>query len=169
MATAYIGLGSNLGDRAAEIEAALSALRELDGVNVAATSPSYETASEGPVEQGRYLNAAAAIETRLGPRELLDAMLAIERTLGRRREQEIRWGPRRIDLDLLMYDDRILDEPGLTIPHPRMHQRRFVLGPLSRIAPDAVHPQLDETIEFLLDRLGPASPAEYGRPAPGSK
>jgi len=150
--TAYIGLGSNLGDRRALLLSALDALDEREGIQLVAVSQLIETEPEGPPDQGRYLNGAATILTRLSPRELLRAMLEIEANHGRERAEETRWGPRRLDLDLLMYEDRIIDEPGLTIPHPRLHQRTFVLIPLAQIAPDAVHPVLGETIETLHDR-----------------
>lgn len=147
--TAYVGLGSNLGDRSGILRSALDALGERTGIQLVAVSRLIETEPEGPPDQGRYLNGAATILTRLSPRELLTAMLEIETAHGRDRSTETRWGPRRLDLDLLMYEDQIIDEPGLVIPHPRLHQRTFVLAPLTEIAPDAVHPVLGETIGTL--------------------
>ena len=133
MPTAYIGLGSNLGDREATIEAAVAALP-----GVIAVSRLRETAPVGVLEQPPFLNGAVALETRLSPRELLDTLLAVERGLGRERHE--RWGPRTIDLDLLLYADVVLDEPGLTLPHPRLHERRFALEPLHELDPELVVP-----------------------------
>jgi 2-amino-4-hydroxy-6-hydroxymethyldihydropteridine diphosphokinase len=120
---AYIGVGANLGDREATIRAALAALP-----GVVAVSELRETEPVGLVDQPQFLNGAVALETELGPRELLETLLGIERELGRERRE--RWGPRTIDLDLLLYGDETIDEPGLTVPHPRLHERRFVLEPL---------------------------------------
>ncbi len=153
---AYIGLGSNLGDRRRNLESALGALRETSGIELVAVSMLIETEPEGPPGQDRYLNGAATICTKLSPRGLLHVMLEIESAHGRERTVERRWGPRRLDLDLLMYADRIIDEPELVVPHPRMHQRTFVLAPLAQIAPDAVHPVLGVTIRALHERLNTA-------------
>ena len=152
-ATAHIGLGSNLGDRRALIEAAIEALDGLDGIDVTAVSPLLETEPVGPSDQPRFLNGAAALHTTLGPRDLLTAMHALEVSNGRDRVTERRWGPRRLDLDLLLWGDLVIDEPGLTVPHPRMHERLFVLEPLALIAPGAIHPTLRLSIECLRDRL----------------
>ena len=149
MAIAYIGLGSNLGDRAAYLQAALDRLGMLG--TVGAVSPFLETDPAGYAEQPRFLNAAVRLRTTLPPDDLLREMLSIETALGRVRT--VRWGPRTIDLDLLLYDDLVRDDPGLTVPHPRMHERRFVLEPLAAIAPAAVHPLLGQTISQLLARL----------------
>jgi 2-amino-4-hydroxy-6-hydroxymethyldihydropteridine diphosphokinase len=130
---AYVGLGANLGDREATIRAALEALP-----GVVAVSSLRETDPVGVTDQPQYLNGVAALETGLSPRELLDALLAVERELGRERRE--RWGPRTIDLDLLLYGEETIDEPGLTVPHPRLHERRFALEPLSELAPDALIP-----------------------------
>lgn len=149
---ACIGFGSNLGDRSATIRAAADELRAAPGVQSVRRSSMHETDPVGgPPGQPAYLNAAAVVETTLSPRELLDRLLEIERQLGRQRRE--RWGPRTIDLDLLLYDDRVIDEPGLTVPHPRMHERRFVLEPLVEIAPDMIHPVLRATVRELFDRL----------------
>jgi len=121
----------------------------LPQTTVVAVSPFIETAPVGgPPESPDYLNAVAAIETELAPKELLEALLTVEHKLGRIRAE--RWGPRTIDLDLLLYDEVVIDEPDLTIPHPRMHERRFVLEPLAAIAPDVVHPVLHTSIRELL-------------------
>jgi 3-oxoacyl-[acyl-carrier protein] reductase len=147
--TAHVGLGSNLGDRRGQLESALAALGQEGGVRVARVSPLYETAPVGgPAGQGHYLNAAAEVETDLGPRELLAALLRIEHSLGRVRQD--RDGPRTIDLDLLLYGDQILNEPDLVLPHPRLHQRVFVLRPLADLAPGLRHPVERRTIADLL-------------------
>jgi 2-amino-4-hydroxy-6-hydroxymethyldihydropteridine diphosphokinase len=130
---AYVGLGANLGDREGTIRAAVA---EMPGV--VAVSTLRETDPVGITDQPRFLNGVAALETELKPRELLDVLLAVERRLGRERGQ--RWGPRTIDLDLLLYGDEVIDETGLTIPHPRLHERRFVLEPLADLAPELVVP-----------------------------
>ncbi|HWH06741.1 MAG TPA: 2-amino-4-hydroxy-6-hydroxymethyldihydropteridine diphosphokinase [Gaiellaceae bacterium] len=133
MNTAYVGIGANLGDREATIGLALERLP-----GVVEVSALRETEPVGPVEQPRFLNCVAVLETELSPRELLDELLAIELSLGRVRGE--RWGPRTLDLDLLLHGDAVLDEPGLTLPHPRLHERRFVLEPLAELAPDLVVP-----------------------------
>lgn len=150
---ACIALGSNLGDREAMIEFALRRLDELPGVRVIAVSPIIETEPVSKVAQGPYLNAAVMIETTRSPRELHAAMAAIETQAGRDRAREERWGPRTLDLDLLVQGDLIIDEPGLTVPHPRMHERLFVLEPLAAIAPQMVHPLLGRTVEELRQQL----------------
>lgn len=152
--TAYIALGSNLGDRHAMIRSALTSLRATPGVEVIAVSRIIETAPVGGPGQGAYLNAAAELRTTLSPRDLLNTCLSIERAHGRDRASAQHWGPRVLDIDLLLYGGRIIDEPGLCVPHPRMLERRFVLAPLAEIAPAAMHPIEGLTIESLLDRLG---------------
>ena len=146
---AYVGLGANLGDREATIRRAVELVGELDGVAVVGVSSLRETEPWGPVEQPRYLNGAVAVETDLPPRELLEALLDVERRLGRARDDEERWGPRTIDLDLLLYGDLVLDEPGLDVPHPRLHERRFALEPLAELAPDALVPGRGTAAELL--------------------
>ena len=157
--TAYLGLGSNLGDRRRHLEGAVDDLRGI--AHIVALSDVIETAPQGPPGQGPYLNAAAGIVTPVRPRPLLEALHAIEARHGRDRRRERRRGPRTLDLDLLLYGDLVLDEPGITVPHPRMHERLFVLEPLARIAPGAVHPGLGVTVAQLRDRLGGLD-AEYG-------
>jgi 2-amino-4-hydroxy-6-hydroxymethyldihydropteridine diphosphokinase len=130
---AYVGVGSNLGDREATIRAAVDALP-----GVVAVSSLRETDPVGVTDQPAFLNGAVALETELSPRELLERLLAIERELGRERRE--RWGPRTIDLDLLLYGRETVDEPGLKVPHPRLHQRRFVLEPLAELDPELAVP-----------------------------
>jgi 2-amino-4-hydroxy-6-hydroxymethyldihydropteridine diphosphokinase len=136
---AYIGVGANLGDREATMRAALAALDATPGVRVVAVSSFVETEPVGYLDQPRFLNAAAAVETDLDARGLLDALLAVERELGRTRDGP-RYGPRTIDLDLLLFGDERLDEPGLTVPHPRLHERQFVLDPLAELDPELAVP-----------------------------
>ena len=133
MTRAYVGLGANLGDREGTIRAALAALP-----GVVAVSELRETEPVGVVDQPPFLNGAAALETELSARELLEALQEVERGLGRERRE--RWGPRTIDLDLLLYADETIDEPGLTVPHPRLHERRFALEPLLDLEPELVIP-----------------------------
>ena len=145
MRVAYVGLGSNLGDREGTLRRALELLAEH--VDVAAVSSFRETDPVGMLEQPRFVNAAARVETDRTPRELLDVLLAAERELGRERRE--RWGPRTIDLDLLLYGGESLDEPGLTLPHPRLHERRFVLEPLAELDPALVVPGRGRVDELL--------------------
>lgn len=161
VATAAVALGSNLGDRRALIQAAVADLEAHPEIDVVAVSTLIETEPVGPPPQGPYLNGAVLLRTTLGPRDLLAALHVIEAAHGRRRAAGQHWTARRLDLDLLLYDDLVLDEPGLTLPHPRMHSRTFVLGPLAEIAPALVHPVLDQTIRALYDRLPGVRPSEY--------
>jgi len=150
--TAYIALGANLGDRAANLRRALELLRESPGVDVIRVSSLIENpAVGGPANSPAFLNGAAEIRTTLSARALLDRLLEVEKQLGRVRSEK--WSPRTIDLDLLLYGSQIINEPGLTVPHPLMHQRRFVLEPLSEIAPNVVHPVFNRTITDLLKSL----------------
>ena len=134
MTLAYVGLGANLGPREITLLRAVDLLAETDGVEVLAVSQLRETEPIGVVGQPLFLNGAVALDTSLSPRELLDRLLEIERELGRVRD--VRWGPRVVDLDLLVYGDRQMDEPGLRVPHPRLHERRFALEPLAELDPD---------------------------------
>ena len=150
--TAYIALGANLGDRRANMERAVDLLRATPGVAVTRVSSFLETpAVGGPPDSPPFLNAAAELKTTLSPRRLLDRLLEIERLLGRQRREK--WGPRTIDLDLLLYADHVIAEPQLQVPHPLMHLREFVLAPLSEIAPDLPHPVLMCSIALLLSNL----------------
>jgi 2-amino-4-hydroxy-6-hydroxymethyldihydropteridine diphosphokinase len=137
---AYVGIGANLGDRERTIADALRRVAALPTTELVAVSTLRETEPWGPVEQPRYLNGAAALRTELEPAALLGGLLAIERSLGRDREREIRWGPRTIDLDLLLVDDLVLTTPMLEPPHPRLHERAFVLEPLAELDPALVVP-----------------------------
>jgi 2-amino-4-hydroxy-6-hydroxymethyldihydropteridine diphosphokinase len=149
---AWISLGSNLGDREAHLAAAIQALRDSVGVRVVAVSAVYETDPVGPGPQGPYLNAAAQLRTSLPPRALLDRLLAIEEREGRERGA-VRNAARTLDLDLLLYADRQISEPGLEVPHPRMHERPFVLEPLRDLAAEVMHPGQGETIDDLARRV----------------
>lgn len=134
-----MGIGSNLGDREAYVRQALELLAEEPGIELKEVSEIRETDPVGVVDQPRFLNAAARLSTDLAPRALLERLLAIEHSLGRVRTAE-RYGPRTIDLDLLLYGDRVVDEPGLSVPHPRLAERRFVLEPLAELDPALVVP-----------------------------
>ena len=131
-----MGLGSNLGEREATLWKALEGLGATEGIEVVAVSSFRETDPVGVVDQPRFVNGAAALETSLRPRELLERLLDVERSLGRDRAVEERWGPRTLDLDLLLYGGETIDEPGLEVPHPRLTERAFVLEPLLELDPD---------------------------------
>jgi 2-amino-4-hydroxy-6-hydroxymethyldihydropteridine diphosphokinase len=148
MARAFIGLGANLGERAATIQRALELLAASHGVEGMRVSTLRETDPVGPVSQPRFLNGAAEIETALSPRELLELLLAIERELGRERTGP-RFGPRTIDLDLLLYGQERIAEPGLEVPHPRLHERTFVLEPLAELDPELEVPGRGAVSELL--------------------
>jgi 2-amino-4-hydroxy-6-hydroxymethyldihydropteridine diphosphokinase len=137
---AYIGLGANVGPREVTLLRAVDLLAEEDDVEVLAVSQLRENDPVGIVDQPRFLNGAAQIDTSLPPRALLELLLRIEQSLGRVREE--RWGPRTVDLDLLVYGHLTVDEPGLRVPHPRLHERRFALEPLAELDPELVVPGL---------------------------
>ena len=137
MTRAYVGLGANLGDRERTLREAVDALAAEDGIEVLAVSTLRDTDPVGVGDQPRYLNGAAELETTLTARELLAALLALEQRFGRVRVPG-EHGPRTLDLDLLLYGDETIDEPGLAVPHPRIHERRFVLEPLAELAPGLV-------------------------------
>ena len=151
MTRAYIGLGANLDDRERTMTAALEALDRLHAVEVVAVSGFRETQPVGYLDQPPFLNGAAALETTLPPRDLLEAMLEVERSLGRTRDGPP-MGPRTIDLDLLLYGEEQIDEPGLELPHPRLHERAFALEPLAELEPGLVVPGRGP-VETLLRKL----------------
>ena len=144
---AYVGLGANLGPREVTLLRAADLLAAADGVEVVAVAQLRETEPVGLVEQPPFLNGAVAIDTSLPPRALLDLLLEIERSLGRVRGE--RWGPRTIDLDLLAYGDERVEEEGLHVPHPRLHERRFALEPLAELDPELEIPGLGTVSELI--------------------
>jgi 2-amino-4-hydroxy-6-hydroxymethyldihydropteridine diphosphokinase len=149
--TAYIALGSNLGDRERTLHSAIASLRQLG--SVAAASSFYETAPVGMVEQPHFLNAVVALRTTLSPQELMAALLRIEQQHGRDRSASVPKGPRTLDLDLLSYGDVVVETPTLTLPHPSIAERRFVLAPLTEIAPRWRHPVSGKTAADLLAEI----------------
>jgi 2-amino-4-hydroxy-6-hydroxymethyldihydropteridine diphosphokinase len=153
-AIAYLGLGANLGDPPRQLREALKRLNEADEVEVSRVSAFYRNPPLGPENQPWYVNAVARVRTRLGPEELLQLLQQIETAMGRLRGEH--WGPRVIDLDLLLYNWEVILTPGLVVPHPEMHRRSFVLAPLAEIAPRAWHPVLDKDAGELLAELDPA-------------
>jgi len=148
---AYLGLGSNLGDRFANLQEAINRIGKSFGIRIAAVSPVYETLPVGGPEQPDYLNAVAEVETSLEAQELLNTCLSIEHELGRMRKE--RWSARTIDIDLLLFGEEHIRTDRLTVPHPRMHERAFVLCPLADIAPQALHPLMNLSTEQLLCSL----------------
>ncbi len=145
----YLSLGANLGERQNQLRAAIERLRGVG--RVVSMSSLYETQPVEVTDQPWFLNCAVALETNRSAQQVLEAILAIEREMGRERTRKK--GPRKIDIDILLFADRILDSPQLTIPHPAMHRRRFVLEPLAEIAPEARHPLLKKSVRELLEEL----------------
>jgi 2-amino-4-hydroxy-6-hydroxymethyldihydropteridine diphosphokinase len=154
MPTVYIALGSNIGAREANCRRAVDLLA-AHGVRPLKLSSMHETEPWGIAEQPRFINMAVEAETALPPRELLKALKDIEREMGR--VATVKWGPRVIDLDIIFYGSVVIKEPGLEIPHPRMHERGFVLAPLAEVAPDFVHPVLGQTVRELYGGLTPSA------------
>jgi len=152
MARAFVALGSNLGDRPGMISQAVQRLSQAPAVRLVQMAPIYETAPLGGPPQPDFLNSVVELETACSPHELLALLKRIEREMGRD-PSGTRWGPRTIDLDLLLYDELILDDARLTLPHPRMHERAFVLQPLAELAPELIHPRLQRRVEQLLEAL----------------
>lgn len=148
---AFIGLGSNLGRREEQIARAIALLTASPDITVLRQAALYETEPVGMENQPWFLNSAVEVETELAPQELLRRLKELEGRVGR--QERGRWGPREIDLDLLLYDDLILEEDGLVLPHPELHRRRFVLEPLCELAPALVHPRLGKTLCQLLAEL----------------
>ncbi len=158
MTRVYLGIGGNMGDTRSILRRAL-ALIEVRGLGrVQAVSRLYSTEPVGYQDQPWFLNAAAAVDTERSPRDFLDGLRAIERELGRP-DERVKNGPRPADLDILLWEDTIIDEEGLGVPHPAMHERSFVLEPLAEIAPDAMHPALNVTVEEMRSVLSDAAAA----------
>jgi len=162
---AYIGIGSNQGDRIALCRSALDELGRDGATELVATSSLYETSPWGKTDQEPFINAVASVSTILEPKALLDRLQEIEMHRGGRRRRA-RWGPRTLDLDLLFFDDALVRLPGLTVPHPRMHERLFVLVPLEEIAPFVVHPALGRTVRDLRIGCPDRGAVELVMPAP---
>ncbi|MBY0405347.1 MAG: 2-amino-4-hydroxy-6-hydroxymethyldihydropteridine diphosphokinase [Cyanobacteria bacterium] len=153
MTIVYLGLGSNIGDRVGYVQQALGLLKFSPEIRVISTSSFYETEPVGFAEQEWFVNAAAAIDTTLSPEALLKVCQRIESQLGRVRDPNNKNGPRTIDIDILFFDTIILDDPGLTIPHPKLHERAYALVPLLEINPRVHHPVLGKTVEQLHQSL----------------
>ena len=151
---AFVGLGANLGDRLATLEAAIESIDDVDDVDVVDTSGIYETAPVGGPDQDPFLNAVVRISTTLAPHDLLHEIQLIETAFGRDRSTEERWGPRTLDLDILLYGDRVIDTPDLAVPHPRLHERAFALIPLLEVHPGGRLPD-GRSISRLVADLAP--------------
>ena len=148
---AYIGIGSNLGDKISNCRCAIEQMSQLPGCQVSACSSLFKTEPEGVTEQDWYINCVSRLTTVLSPFQLIKALLSVERAMGRRRRR--RWEARIIDLDILLFGQEIIRAHNLVIPHPLLHERRFVLEPLAQLAPETMHPVLKVTIRHLLNGL----------------
>lgn len=148
---AFIGVGSNIGEKSANINKVIGLINDSEHTKVIKTSSFYRTEPVGVTDQDWFVNAVIEVETKLDPKGLLDSLLKFEEALGRLRVKK--WGPRVIDLDILFYDDIIVNDDGLIIPHPELHWRNFVLEPLCEIAPDFVHPALKKTVLTMKNEL----------------
>ncbi|MFC1511286.1 2-amino-4-hydroxy-6-hydroxymethyldihydropteridine diphosphokinase [Candidatus Margulisiibacteriota bacterium] len=166
-ATVYLGLGSNVGDREEYIEQAIFLLEKNPHIEVTRHSSSIETEAEGKGNQPPFLNAALEIKTKLSPHKLLEVCHEIEVALGR--EREIEWGPRTIDIDILMYEDEIISDDKLQLPHPLLHERLFVLRPLREIAPNLMHPVLEKRMQSLYEERKAELGSKYDDELPGFK
>jgi len=164
---AYLSLGSNVGDREEYIEQAVFLLGKTSGIAVFKRSSNYEMAAEGGPKQPPFMNAVVAVRTKLSPIKLLQSIQEIEISLGR--ERDIEWGPRTMDIDILLYNNSIISEDNLQIPHPLMHERLFVLKPLKEIAPNIMHPVLEKTVETLYDERMAEVGDKYDDELPGFK
>ena len=164
---AYLGLGSNVGDREEYIEQAIFLLSKTPGIKMRKKSANYETEPEGNSDQPQFLNAAIEVQTMLDPYKLLSVLHETENALGR--ERDVEWGPRTIDLDILLYDNQIVSDDKLQIPHPLLHERLFVLKPLSEIAPKALHPALEKTIIDIYEERKNEIGDKYDDDLPGFK
>ncbi len=167
MIDAYVGLGSNLGDPLAQLRRAVRALAALPGTRLCAVSPRYRNRPLGPADQPDYVNAVARLATDLAPRDLLAALQDIERAQGRVRDGR-RWGPRTLDLDLLLYGDEVIDEPGLRVPHPGLAERDFVVLPLARVAPPGLTVPGRGRLTALAARFDPAALIEVDHDDPAT-
>ena len=164
---AYLGLGSNVGDREEYIEQAIFLLEKNPKIEMVKHSSNFETEAEGGGNQPPFINAVAAVKTKLDPYQLLDLCQEIEATLGR--EREIEWGPRTIDIDILLYNDDVISDDRLQVPHPLMHERIFVLKPLREIAPQMMHPILEKSIDTLYEEKKTEMGEKYDDELPGFK
>lgn len=149
--TAYIALGTNIGDRNKNLKEAIQSIRDNEKIELVNASSIYETDPVGLTEQNQFLNMVLHVETNLNPFELLDFCLSVEAKLGRKRE--IRWGPRIIDLDILLYNQENIETEKLIIPHPRMKERAFVIVPLKEISPNITFPKMEKPLEFYLEDI----------------
>lgn len=148
MAIVYLSLGSNLGQRLQFLKKAIRSIEKTDEISIKKVSPVYETQPVGYDDQKWFLNLVIEVQTNFDPLSLLEYLSSIEKQMGRNRE--VKWGPRNIDIDILLYNNQVVDSKELTMPHPLMHERRFVLTPLAQIAPQLLHPILEKSVEELL-------------------